>query len=85
MPPSSARDAGRIVVRLLVARGAAQPGDAQSVGATPHRRLMRAAIVALPRAIVGGVAVPAPRMLEDLAGLGEERARPLRAVADGRE
>ena len=81
MPPGSPRHAGRIVVRLVVAGRAPQPGDAESVGAAPHRRLMRAAIVALPGAIVGGVAVPAARMLEDLAGLGEERDR---ALARGR-
>ena len=85
MPVDGARHARFVVVRVLMARRAAQPGDSQSVSSAPYSRLMRAAIVALARAIVRDVAIPAAWMKEHLAGLDEERDRASRGVADAGE
>ena len=64
---------------------AAEAGRAEAVGAAPHRRLMGYSLIALPSAIVSGVAIPTPRMLEDLAGLDEEGNRALGPIDDGGE
>ena len=64
---------------------ATEAGRAEAVGAAPHRRLVGQFLIALPRAIAPGMAIPTPRMLEDLAGLDEEGNRALGPVDDGGE
>src|SRR5438105_7855647 len=63
-----------IEVRGLVTGRTAHRADAEAVRAAVHRRLMRIAL-SLQRAIAVGMAVQAARVLQYLAGLGEQRRR----------
>ncbi len=85
IPAGEPGHADRVVIGILMTGRAAEAGRAEAVGAAPHRRLMGYSLIALPSAIVSGVAIPTSRMLEDLAGLDEEGNRALGPVDDGGE
>src|SRR5262249_17842256 len=85
VPCGMARNAARFEIGVLVARVTAHRLQAMAVGAARDRRLMELRIVALPRAVAGGMAVGAARMRQHLAELGEDRGRSLLGIGNVRE
>jgi hypothetical protein len=72
MPSRVAGHAAGIEIRLLMTDRTAQRRKAEAVFTANDRRLMRAAEIALARAIAGRMAVHAARMSEHSGGFGEQ-------------
>jgi len=85
MPHRISRDMCSIEIRLAVARGASHAHRAKIIRAAGNGRLVRVTVVALERAITGGVAVRATWVLDDFSGLVEECQRAFSLVLDRRE
>src|SRR5205814_398718 len=82
MPRRVSRNARGLVVRILMAARAAQADGALVVGAADHQRRMRMAVVALRRALADRMAIQTARMLENAAGLDEQRPRAFGPIGD---
>jgi hypothetical protein len=74
-----------IEIRLAVARRASHAYRAKIIRASGNGRLVRVTVVALERAITGGVAVRATWVLDDFSGLVEECQRAFSLVLDRRK
>src|SRR6516162_5718631 len=82
MPGGIAGQIGRIEIRLLMTDRTSQRRKAEAVFTVIDGRLMQAADVALTRAIAGGMAVHAARVVQHFGGLGEQGRRSRRGIAD---
>ena len=85
LPGRVTGDVPGIEVGGAVAGRAAHAGRAEAILAAHHKRLVRVPVVALQRAIAGGMAVHAARMHDHLAGLVEEGDGALLLVGDAGE
>ena len=73
VPDWIAGHAAVIDIRLLVADRTSQRRKPEAIFTAEHRRLMRAAQIALARAVAGRMAIRATWMREHLGGFGKQR------------
>jgi hypothetical protein len=82
VPNRIAGHAAGIDIRLLMTNRTAQRRKSEAVFTADDRRLMRAAEIALARAITGRMTVRAALMGQDLGGFVKQRDRSLSGIAD---